>query len=58
MAIIGLATLLSFMLFCAMRNSDLRLDDTFIGMCECLVLRSLKYGWLFGTTILIYYAVH
>lgn len=58
MAIIGLATLLSFMLFYAMRNSDLSFDDTFIGMCECLVLNSLKYGWLLGTTILIYYAVN
>ena len=57
-AIIALATILSFILFCAVRDSETRIADGFVGGCFRLAFRLLRVCWLMGVIILIFIAIH
>lgn len=57
-AIIALATILSFILFCAVRDSETRIADGFIGECFRMAFYLLKLCWLVGVIILIFIAIN
>jgi len=57
-AVIALATILSFILFCAVRDSDARIADGFIGECFRMAFYLLKFCWLVGVIVLIFIAIH
>jgi hypothetical protein len=54
MALIALFTVISFILFRAMRQSDLAFDDTIVGKIECFILGCLKFAWIVGVIFLIF----
>lgn len=57
-AIIALATILSFILFVAVRDSDTRIADGFIGGCFRLSFTILRVCWLVGVIVLIFIALN
>ena len=57
MVYVALGTVLSFMLFCAVRDSDDRISDSIVGSVLRLAFDLLKFCWLAGVFYLIYCAL-
>ena len=48
-----LFTIISFFCWRAMRNSDLVMDDSFIGIIEVIIFRILKFFWVVGIIMIM-----
>lgn len=48
-----LFTIISFFCWRAMRNSDLVMDDSFIGIIEVIIFRILKFFWVVGIIVIM-----
>ena len=48
-----LFTIISFFCWRAMRNSDLAMDDSFIGIIEVIIFKILKFFWVVGIIIIM-----
>ena len=48
-----LFTIISFFCWRAMRNSDLAMDDSFIGIIEVIIFKVLKFFWVIGIIIIM-----
>ena len=57
-ATIALATILSLILFVAVRDSETRIADGFFGDCFRLAFKLLRLCWLAGVIILIFIAIN
>jgi hypothetical protein len=51
--LIILITIVSFLCWRAMRDSDLLMDDTFVGYIESFIFGCLKYTWVIGLIVIM-----